>query len=114
MMNSLEVYLVYGGTRAAIRSYTVSYECYVQEHDYEAASSVLEKLIEVADECIELVSEVSAELTKWTTSMEHGIAVDHLLSLFLVKMIERKRDAAIEVMQRLSKRLHGHSEQARS
>jgi len=44
--------------------------------------------------------------------VDDGLIVEHLVSLFLLRLIERQYDGAAEVVDRLSALLHGHPDEA--
>jgi len=101
-----EIYLEHGAAAGCMRCWECGAGEYIASHDYEASAAVLEKLIKTVDTATASILEAGAD-----PAVEEGLCMDHLLSLFLVQLIQRDRESSREALTRMAERLHGHREE---
>jgi len=97
----------HGSEGAAMRCFEQSFQCHFKADDYEAAAAALERLGEVIARRITMVQALGAD-----GATERGMQVEQALSLFLVRIIQREREAAKAAMLALIQQLPGQDQQA--
>lgn len=82
-----EIHREYGAMSGAMRCWERGAGQFILSHDYEAAAAVLLQLIETTHGCAGAIVAAGGNAVA-----EEGDAMDHLLTLFLVRVIQRHRE----------------------